>query len=150
MAKKWYILTQLSFWFQQIFVINIEAPRKDHYQMLTHHLITSTLVASAYIYRFYNVSNVVLCLMDVVDFLLPVRDMPLNFKVAETMLTPRRLRKSSSTLGTRTCATPPSWCSSSLGLLHGKSCSRCYAGRSTRTCPMSWPTGATRARRPRC
>lgn len=78
MAKKWYILTQLSFWFQQIFVINIEAPRKDHYQMLTHHLITSTLVASAYIYRFYNVSNVVLCLMDVVDFLLPVRDIPLN------------------------------------------------------------------------
>ncbi|KAL1965121.1 hypothetical protein VTN77DRAFT_6034 [Rasamsonia byssochlamydoides] len=68
---KWYLLMQLSFWIQQIFIVNIEERRKDHYQMLTHHLITSTLLGSAYIYRFYNVSNVVLCLMDIVDFLLP-------------------------------------------------------------------------------
>ncbi|KAL1957148.1 hypothetical protein VTO42DRAFT_6291 [Malbranchea cinnamomea] len=68
---KCYCLLQLSFWFQQIFVINIEARRKDHYQMLTHHIITSTLLGSAYIYGFYNVANVVLCLMDIVDFLLP-------------------------------------------------------------------------------
>lgn len=40
--------------------------------MLTHHFITSTLLSSAYIYGFYNVSNVVLCLMDIVDLLLPV------------------------------------------------------------------------------
>lgn len=57
---------------QQIFVINIEERRKDHYQMLTHHVITSSLLGSAYIYGFYNVSNVVLCLMDIVDLLLPV------------------------------------------------------------------------------
>lgn len=40
--------------------------------MLTHHIITSTLLGSAYVYGFYNVANVVLCIMDIVDFLLPV------------------------------------------------------------------------------
>lgn len=70
---KWYLLVQLSFWLQQILVINIEERRKDHYQMSTHHFVTSTLLASAYVYGFYNVSNVVLCLMDIVDFMLPVR-----------------------------------------------------------------------------
>jgi acyl-CoA-dependent ceramide synthase len=64
---------QLSFCLQQILVINIEERRKDHYQMLTHHFITSTLLYSAYVYGFYNVANVVLCIMDIVDFLLPVR-----------------------------------------------------------------------------
>lgn len=71
-TMKWYLLAQLSFWLQQIIVVNIEEKRKDHYQMFTHHIITSTLLGSAYIYGFYNVSNVVLCLMDVADFLLPV------------------------------------------------------------------------------
>jgi acyl-CoA-dependent ceramide synthase len=69
---KQYCLLQLSFWLQQIFVINIEQKRKDHYQMLTHHIVTSTLLGSAYVYGFYNVANVVLCIMDIVDYLLPV------------------------------------------------------------------------------
>ncbi|OJD27997.1 hypothetical protein ACJ73_00603 [Blastomyces percursus] len=68
---KWYCLTQLAFWFQQIIVINIEERRKDYYQMLVHHIVTSTLLGSAYVYSFYNVANVVLCIMDIVDFLLP-------------------------------------------------------------------------------
>jgi acyl-CoA-dependent ceramide synthase len=69
---KWYLLVELAFLVQQIFVIHVEERRKDHYQMLSHHIITSALLSSAYIYGFYNVSNVVLCLMDIVDFLLPV------------------------------------------------------------------------------
>ncbi|KAJ5907929.1 hypothetical protein N7495_000611 [Penicillium taxi] len=68
---KWYLLVELAFLVQQVFVIHVEERRKDHYQMLSHHIITSTLLSSAYIYGFYNISNVVLCLMDVVDFLLP-------------------------------------------------------------------------------
>lgn len=71
---KWYLLTQLAFWIQQIFTVNIEERRKDYAQMFTHHVVTSTLLGSAYIYRFYNVSNVVLSLMDIVDFLLPVSE----------------------------------------------------------------------------
>lgn len=70
---KWYILVELAFLLQQIFVIHVEEKRKDHYQMLSHHVITSMLLVSAYIYGFHNVSNVVLCLMDIVDVLLPVR-----------------------------------------------------------------------------
>ncbi|RFU25163.1 hypothetical protein B7463_g11177, partial [Scytalidium lignicola] len=69
---KWYYLVQLAFWLQQILVIHIEARRKDHYQMLTHHIITCTLVSVAYVYRFGNVANVVLCLMDIVDLVLPI------------------------------------------------------------------------------
>lgn len=69
---KWYLLTQLAFWIQQIFTVNIEERRKDFYHMLSHHVLTSALLSSAYIYRFYNVANVVLSLMDIVDFLLPV------------------------------------------------------------------------------
>ncbi|OJK02575.1 hypothetical protein ASPACDRAFT_76986 [Aspergillus aculeatus ATCC 16872] len=68
---KWYLLVQLAFWAQQLLVINIEERRKDHYQMLTHHVITIALFGSAYVYGFYNVSNVVLSLMDIVDLLLP-------------------------------------------------------------------------------
>ncbi|KAJ5610195.1 hypothetical protein N7510_006914 [Penicillium lagena] len=78
--NKWYLLVQLSFWIQQIMVIHLEARRKDHYQMLTHHVVTSALLSSAYIYRFYNVSNVVLCLMDIVDFLLPAAKILKYFK----------------------------------------------------------------------
>lgn len=70
---KWYLLVELAFLVQQIFVIHVEERRKDHVQMLSHHIITSALLSSAYIYAMYNVSNVVLCLMDIVDFLLPVR-----------------------------------------------------------------------------
>lgn len=69
---KWYLLTQLAFWIQQIFTVNVEERRKDFYHMLSHHVLTSALLSAAYIYRFYNVANVVLSLMDIVDFLLPV------------------------------------------------------------------------------
>ncbi|WEW55537.1 TRAM superfamily transporter protein [Emydomyces testavorans] len=72
---KLYCVLQLSFWLQQIFVINIEERRKDYYQMLTHHIVTSTLLGAAYVYSFYNVANVVLCIMDIVDFLLPAAKM---------------------------------------------------------------------------
>ena len=71
-AFKWYYLVQLAFWIQQIQVIHIEARRKDYIQMLTHHIITSTLLSVAYVYRYIRVGNVILCLMDVVDLLLPV------------------------------------------------------------------------------
>jgi acyl-CoA-dependent ceramide synthase len=77
---KWYLLTQLAFWIQQIFTVNIEERRKDYAQMFTHHVVTSTLMSSAYIYRFYNISNVVLSLMDIVDFLLPVSGVYLQQK----------------------------------------------------------------------
>jgi len=74
---KWYYLVQMAFWTQQIIVIHIEKQRKDYSQMLTHHIITCTLIAITYIYRYTRAANVVLCLMDLVDFLLPVSSLPM-------------------------------------------------------------------------
>lgn len=70
---KFYILTQWSFWLQQIIVIHIEERRKDHWQMLSHHFITSALISSCYYYHQTRVGNLILVLMDVVDIFLPVR-----------------------------------------------------------------------------
>lgn len=87
---KWYLLVELAFLMQQIFVIHVEERRKDHVQMLSHHIITSALLGSAYIYAMYNVSNVVLCLMDIVDVLLPVCS---TRSVSLHQLTPRQSAK---------------------------------------------------------
>ncbi|KAJ5023190.1 TLC domain-containing protein [Bipolaris maydis] len=66
---KSYYLLQLAFWLQQIFVLNFEKRRKDYLQMLTHHVITSVLLATSYTYYQTKVGNVILCLVDVVDAL---------------------------------------------------------------------------------
>ena len=71
---KWYYLVQFAFWVQQILVVHIEEPRKDHWQMLTHHIVTCTLMMTSYGYYESKVGNVILCLMDVVDLVFPVRD----------------------------------------------------------------------------
>ncbi|KAF7881703.1 uncharacterized protein EAF02_006391 [Botrytis sinoallii] len=70
--RKWYILVQYAFWLQQIIVINIEARRKDHWQMFTHHIVTTALIFTSYGYHQTKVANVILCLMDVVDLFFPV------------------------------------------------------------------------------
>jgi very-long-chain ceramide synthase len=70
--SKYYYLVALSFWLQQLVVVNIEERRKDHLQMFTHHMITCALVFASYCYHQTNVGNVILCLMDVVDLFLPL------------------------------------------------------------------------------
>lgn len=69
---KAYFLGQFSFWIQQILVINMEERRKDHWQMFTHHLLTSTLMYASYRFHFTRVGNLILVLMDVCDLLLAV------------------------------------------------------------------------------
>ena len=70
---KWYYLVQLAFWLQQIVVVNIEERRKDHWQMFTHHVVTCLLVSGSYGIYQTKVGNVVLCAMDIVDVVFPVR-----------------------------------------------------------------------------
>lgn len=53
-------------------VINIEERRKDHWQMFTHHIVTTMLIFTSYGYHQTRVANLVLCVMDVVDLILPV------------------------------------------------------------------------------
>ncbi|AEO64901.1 258a2273-c774-4aaf-a5d1-49d1141cd151 [Thermothielavioides terrestris] len=67
---KGYFLAQLAFWLQQLIVINIEERRKDHWQMFTHHVITSSLMYAAYRYGHTRVGNLILVLMDVSDLAL--------------------------------------------------------------------------------
>ncbi|KAG2187211.1 hypothetical protein INT44_004883 [Umbelopsis vinacea] len=67
---KWYYLVQLGFWIQQVYVLNIEKRRKDHYAMFTHHIITIILITSSYCVNFTRIGNAVLCCMDLADILL--------------------------------------------------------------------------------
>ncbi|CUS07378.1 unnamed protein product [Tuber aestivum] len=72
---KWYYLVQYAFWLQQIFVLNIEERRKDYHQMFAHHIVTCMLIFASYTYHMTRVGNVILCVMDVVDILLPLAKM---------------------------------------------------------------------------
>ncbi|VVT45850.1 uncharacterized protein SAPINGB_P000922 [Magnusiomyces paraingens] len=67
---KAFYLVQLASWLQQIYVINIEERRKDHYQMFTHHIVTCALIIGSYYYYFTRVGHVILVLMDAVDIAL--------------------------------------------------------------------------------
>lgn len=69
---KGYILGQWSFWLQQVLILNIEARRKDHWQMLSHHLVTIALIYASYAYHQTRVGNLILVLMDIVDLVFPV------------------------------------------------------------------------------
>ncbi|KAF2770688.1 LAG1-domain-containing protein [Teratosphaeria nubilosa] len=71
-GMKLYYLSQLAFWIQQVMVIHIEEMRKDHVQMLTHHIITIGLLSFSYPYRQWRVGNAVLVCMDIVDFIFPL------------------------------------------------------------------------------
>jgi acyl-CoA-dependent ceramide synthase len=77
--QKWYLLVQYAFWLQQIMVVNIEKRRKDYWHMFIHHIVTTMLIFTSYGYHQTRVANLILCMMDVVDILLPVsRKLPIT------------------------------------------------------------------------
>lgn len=67
---KVYYLLQIGFWFQQIFVLNVEKKRKDYIQMFSHHIVTCLLLIGSYYYYFIRIGNLILILMDPVDIFL--------------------------------------------------------------------------------
>ncbi|KPV75828.1 uncharacterized protein RHOBADRAFT_64840 [Rhodotorula graminis WP1] len=69
---KWYYLVSTAFYLNQIIVINLEAPRKDYYQMFAHHIITAVLMMFSYVLNWTRIGNTILCTMDLVDILLPL------------------------------------------------------------------------------
>ncbi|KAI1337228.1 longevity assurance proteins LAG1/LAC1 [Xylariaceae sp. FL0016] len=69
---KGYMLAQWAFWLQQVLIIHMEERRKDHWQMLSHHFITISLVSASYCYHFSRVGNLILVLMDIVDLFFPL------------------------------------------------------------------------------
>ncbi|KAI0772573.1 longevity assurance proteins LAG1/LAC1 [Irpex lacteus] len=72
---KFYYLTQSAFYLHQILVINAEAPRKDHWQMMTHHVITVVLMLGSYFYNFTRIGVLIMMLMDLCDIFLPLAKM---------------------------------------------------------------------------
>ncbi|KAK4083765.1 uncharacterized protein Triagg1_1427 [Trichoderma aggressivum f. europaeum] len=71
-TMKFYFLTQLAFWLQQMLVVHIEKQRKDYWLTIVHHFATIALVAASYSYHFTRVGNLTLIIMDVVDLIFPV------------------------------------------------------------------------------
>lgn len=71
--SKFYYLAQWAFWLQQWLVVNIEEKRKDYAQMFVHHIFTTALLFLSYGYYHTRVGIVILCIMDIVDIILPVR-----------------------------------------------------------------------------
>jgi acyl-CoA-dependent ceramide synthase len=71
-ALKLYYLSQLAFWLQQVAVLHLESRRKDHFQMLLHHVVTIMLLAGSYSYRQWRAGNAILVCMDLVDIILPL------------------------------------------------------------------------------
>jgi acyl-CoA-dependent ceramide synthase len=69
---KLYYLSQLAFWIQQVAVLHLGHRRKDHLQMLMHHIVTIILLLGSYSYRRWRAGNAVLVYMDLVDMILPL------------------------------------------------------------------------------
>ncbi|KAG2237855.1 hypothetical protein INT48_002156 [Thamnidium elegans] len=66
-AFKYYYLIQFAYWLQQIFVLQIEAPRKDYNELVLHHINTLLLVSLSYTCNFTRVGNAVFVCMDLPD-----------------------------------------------------------------------------------
>ncbi|KAG2211291.1 TLC domain-containing protein [Mucor mucedo] len=64
---KYYYLIQFAFWLQQVFVLQIEAPRKDYQELVLHHINTLLLVSFSYTCNFTRVGNAVFVCMDLPD-----------------------------------------------------------------------------------
>lgn len=69
---KYYYLVQYAFWLQQIFVLQIEAPRKDYRELVLHHINTLLLIFFSYGCNFTRVGNAVFVYMDLPDAILAV------------------------------------------------------------------------------
>ncbi|KAG5717256.1 Sphingosine N-acyltransferase lag1, partial [Termitomyces sp. T112] len=72
---KFYYLTQTAFYLHQVLILNAEARRKDHVQMMTHHIITIFLMTTSYFFNFTRVGCVIMVLMDYCDIFLPLAKM---------------------------------------------------------------------------
>ena len=143
---KWYYLVVLAFWLQQVLSINLEKRRKDFGQMFLHHCVTSFLIYVSYAYRWTNVGNVTLCIMDVVDFILPVyliRKLP----ILKPRLTWNSLRKCSNTYTTKLLRMSRSASSWQPGSSRATASTSTYAGQYTVTFLASCPLPVIRETR---
>ncbi|MCO5596178.1 hypothetical protein L7F22_050238 [Adiantum nelumboides] len=66
---KVYYLLQFSYWMQQalVMLLRLEAPRKDYYELIAHHLVTLWLVGWSYLVNLTMIGTTVFVCMDVPD-----------------------------------------------------------------------------------
>jgi acyl-CoA-dependent ceramide synthase len=72
---KFYYLTQSAFYMHQVLILHAEARRKDHIQMLAHHVITIILMLTSYTFHFTRIGSLIMVLMDCCDIFLPLAKM---------------------------------------------------------------------------
>ncbi|KAI0663260.1 longevity assurance proteins LAG1/LAC1 [Cubamyces menziesii] len=72
---KFYYLLQTAFYMHQVLILNAEARRKDHWQMMTHHVITIVLMVGSYFYNYTRIGCLIMILMDWCDIFLPLAKM---------------------------------------------------------------------------
>ncbi|KAJ7047423.1 TLC domain-containing protein [Mycena alexandri] len=82
---KIYYLTQCAFYTHQIFIINAEARRKDHWQMMAHHFISVFLMGASYFFNFTRVGCIIMVLMDCSDIFLPIAKMARYINMPELL-----------------------------------------------------------------
>lgn len=66
---KAYYLLQFSYWTQQalIMLLRLEAPRKDYYELVAHHLVTLWLIGWSYLVNLTQIGTTVFVCMDIPD-----------------------------------------------------------------------------------
>ncbi|KAJ2803504.1 Sphingosine N-acyltransferase lag1 [Coemansia furcata] len=72
---KWFYLVQTAFWLSNIYTIHVEERRKDHTEMLAHHVVTIALVLSSYAFHFTRFGHVFMLVMDFPDIFLSAAKM---------------------------------------------------------------------------
>ena len=82
---KFYYLMETAFYTHQMLVINAEARRKDHWQMMTHHVITVSLMLLSYSYNYARVGCLVMFIMDWCDIWLPVSSYMSIFSTSDVL-----------------------------------------------------------------
>ncbi|KAJ7638766.1 TLC domain-containing protein [Roridomyces roridus] len=68
-------LPRRQFYTHQMLVLNAEARRKDHWQMMAHHVITVFLMGASYFFNFTRVGCLIMVLMDWCDIFFPIAKM---------------------------------------------------------------------------
>lgn len=71
---KAYYLVQASYWAQQaiVLLLRLEAPRKDYYELIGHHIVTLALIVLSYRFHFTYIGIAVYITHDISDFFLAV------------------------------------------------------------------------------
>lgn len=88
----WYYYVQLAFWLQQVFVLQVEVPRKDFWALMAHHTVTLLLIGGSALSNFWRAGNAVFVVMDLSDIILAVSGEdsldPISSRKTITLFTP--------------------------------------------------------------